>query len=704
MLARTLAALLVLLSFVPSIASAQATPRMDFRTGFSKGLELGDQKMMDSWLKKDGCAVHAALYFEELYSQKLGGNTENDAKVDALKASWERCFEKGQTLEKLQRWCDGMQTTTYATLQKGRSSSARLWEFAVGLQAATRGEHVKVMQQFFELARAAESLGHNIEAAELWGLAAVVGNKIPDKTLEDRKEALFATQQFLDRRKDWEFTFDAIYVQSNEFAKAEKARIADAEKAGDKRKTEGYDPDAKGIDALLVVGAKDDAHTLQYEAQVAWENELDYGPKNGPVPALWWQAQTLKEGSSAKLAWFRARDIHMVRTGAQKFAMTIDPADPKKAIELDVGQKGKPTTFFLDADKKVPYTMFFWAGSDKEKVGEADHNLMASTEVANVYYRSAASWKTTIGTELLTLYDDNANGTPCDADVMEPPFKTHTVGDHDGPDSGTVVPLFDSMRIGKGPRMPYSEFVKLAGGWFHLRKTKADEIALRPLNPEYYKVGKVKLVWSGPKPSAPVQLVLRGSGDYKTAYFDVAGGKEVELPAGQWTVIFGRIIIGKGARTQMATIYQGKSEPLIVEPGKVMELKMGAPFSIQWTRRGDENTTIDALQILLREASGCILTDLHGMGLAPEVFAAKAEDGKGAKLQGKFVHFTDPELVNQASKKHVNLGLQTAFFPMPEGYRSGEMSLKVKLATAGMKLQLLMKKHALFGELKSVWQ
>ena len=51
------------------------------------------------------------------------------------------------------------------------------------------------------------------------------------------------------------------------------------------------------------------------------------------------------------------------------------------------------------------------------------------------------------------------------------------------------------------------------------------------------KTGKVKLVWNGPKPTAPSQLVIRGSGDFQAAFFDVAGGKEVEVPAGQYRVV-----------------------------------------------------------------------------------------------------------------------------------------------------------------------
>ncbi len=697
-----LAVLFFALAFaLPATLCAQQITKEQFRADFSKGLELGDQKMMDTVMKKDRAAPHAALYFEELYVQKLAGHSDVTPKVDALKASWERCFEKSTTIDKLQRWIDGMQAKTYESLQSGRNNSAKLWQWNANLQSPTREERLKVMQDFITLATNAAQLGHSLEVADLWGLAGVIGNQVPDKTIEDRKLVLECTDNFLEARRAWEFTFDTIYIQSFEYAKAEKVRVAEAEKKGEKRKADGYDPNTKGIDSLVVAGAKDDVHALQYEALTAWDTELDYGPKNGPLPPLWWNLSLGKEGDARQLDWFLRRPLYLARLGANKFGISLESNDLKKAVEVDVGGKGKPTTFWLDSDKKVPYSMFFWAGSDKEKVGEADCNLMFTTDVANVYYRSAASWKTTVGAEAMVFYDDNCNGLIGDTDMTERPFKVATLGDHAG--DGTAVPLLDSMRIGKGPRQPFSAFVKLSTGWFHLRRDK-ENVALRPLNPEYCKTGKVKLVWNGPKPSAPVQLVLQGAGDFKTAFFDVAGGKEVDVPAGNYSVIFGRIVIGKGARTQMAAIYQGASKAFAVEAGKTLELKMGAPFTMQFERQGDENSTVDALKILLQEASGCVLTDLQGLGLAPEVMAAKSDDGKGAKVVGKFLHFTDPELLNKAAGKHTKLGLLCATFPMPEGYRDGAMLWNVKMPGTGWKMGLLMKKHVLFGVITSPWQ
>ncbi|MBL8728831.1 MAG: hypothetical protein JNM25_10400 [Planctomycetes bacterium] len=691
----------LLLSFGCALRAQDYTADQ-FRVDFNKGVEIGDEKYVDKAMKRG--PGHALLFYEELYRTRSSSDGV-DAKLEAMRASWLRTFENGQTLEKMHRWLEGASPTVLESLDKGRTNSRKLWGFFTDQvsQEQVKQEYQNLLAQFIELARNAETLGNEFERAELWGLAAVIANKMPEKTLAERRDVVFALEQFVAGRTAWDFTFDEYFIKNREFAKVEKLRLEEAEQLEAKRKEAGYSPDAKGVDSLVVPG-KQDTLPLQFQALTAWEGELDYSQKGGPVPAFWWLASTGESGTNRKLEWFRRGELYLVRTGATKFGMATDPGDAKKVMEIDASPKGKPSTFWLDADRKQPYAMFFWAGSDRERVGEAECNLAPSDQFGNVYYRSAASWEATFGKESIVLYDDNASGVPGDADPFEPPLKSPMLGEHDG--EGTMVPLLDSMRIGKGPRVPFSEFVHLSTGWFHLRRGAGDELVLRPLNPEFVPVGKVKLVWSGPKPTTPVQLVVQGSGDYRTACFELAGGKEVEVPAGTYSVIFGRIVNGKGSRIQMANLYRGSSPTFDVAAGKTFELKMGAPFTLDYTRRGDENLSIDALKILVREASGCVFGELHGtgMGLAPDVMAAKTEDGKGAKVIGKFVRFTDPELVNKAAGKHNNIGTLVACFPMPDGYREGEMTLSIKLPAEGMKVALTMKKHAVFGALSSKFQ
>lgn len=691
-----------LLLLVAPFAKAQDMSLEQFRVELAKAREINDPKLIDKAVK--AAPSHALRVYEELMFGRLAGSTEVEPVADAVRESWKRVFEQGETIEKLERWVELNGATAREGLEKCRANLAQTWKLYSNevSKDTIKVEYQKIVDQLVQIARNAQQLGHSVEAAETWSVASAVANALPDKTTEDRQQTLEITKEFLEARKAWNFTGDRYFALNNEFLKAEAERLEAKAKSDEKRKADGYDPNAKGVDGLLMPKAKSESLPLKFEALTSWENELDYGPRGGALPAFWWLASTTKENPQRKLDWFKRVGVYLLRLGTAKFGITLDPNDPKKTLEIDASNKGKATTFWLDAEKKVPYAMFFWTGSDKERLGEAEQNLAPADTVGNVYYRSASSWKTTFGQEPLVLYDDDASGTPGEADAMAAGFKTNMLGDHDG--EGTPIPLFDSMRVGKGPRVPFSEFVQFATGWFHVKKVGVqDQITVRPFNPEYMKTGKIKLVWNH-KPSAPVQLVVQGEGEFRTALFDVANGKELEVPAATYSVIFGRILIGKGARAQSATIYKGKFQPFTVEPGKTYELKMGAPFTMEFARRGDQNLTLDALKILLHDASGCVMTDMNNIALFPEVLAAKDGDFKAAKVVGKFVRFTDPELVVTASRVHDKVGTFASCFPMPEGYREKELVLKIKLPADGMKVALQMKKHPLFGVIGSEWQ
>ena len=680
--------------------TAQDPATDQFRQDFNKGIELADDKLVDKAVKK---GPHQALnYFEVIYQEKQAGRADAGPKCDALLASWKRLFEGSDTVEKLERWLNGADRAQLDMLRKSRDQSYKLWVQYndVVSKNLVKADYQSLMKDYVTLANNARQFGHQLEIAELFSFASIVGSKMPEKTLDDRRAVIEAIAGFAEARKAWNYTFDEHYIRNTEFAKAEQQRIDEDQKKGEKRQADGYGADAKGVDALVKPGVAEDKQALKFEALASWD-ELDYGPKGGPVPAFWWQASLGKDGSAVKLGWFKRIDLYMVRLGAAKFAISRVANDSKDAVEIDAGSKGKVTTFWLDADKKLPYAMAFWLGTDRELINEAEGNFAPSDTLANVYYRSAASWKAQVGADTITLYDDSGNGNPGDSNPLEGEFKSYTLGQ---PADGTVVPLIDSMRVGKGPRVPYSEFVKLSTGWHHMKKANGDSIGLRPLNPEYMKTGKVKLNWSGPKPTAPVQLVVQGTGDYRTAFFDVAGGKEIEVPAGEYAVIYGRVMIGKAPRVQTANLFRGQSPTFRVDAGKVYELRMGAPFALQFERTGDDTVVIPALKVFVGESSGCVFTDYHGLSIACEVAVAKEGDGKGARPIGRFVRFANWDLVNEATKAHPNLGLLTACFPMPENYRSGPLELKLKLPAAAYKLQLSIKKHPLFGEVKSLWQ
>jgi hypothetical protein len=305
-----------------------------------------------------------------------------------------------------------------------------------------------------------------------------------------------------------------------------------------------------------------------------------------------------------------------------------------------------------------------------------------------------------MGGEPVVFYDDSADGLPCTTETWKREMKVHTLGEPEG----TLVPELDSMRVGKGARVPFSEFAFIGGRWVHMHaifSASSMKVGMKPLNSEWFKTGKVRLKWDGPPPTRPDQLVIQGRGTLATAFFDVVSGKEVDVPAGEYEICTGRIVEGKGARVQMALIAKGKSPVFKVEEGKTFELKMGAPFRIDFERGGSGGeAVVDAAKISLHEHSGALLGNLFNMVLVPEVLAAKTADGKGARPVGKFIKMTDAEIINKAAAKYEKLGRNVAALPLPEDSRDGHLELKVKVP-ADQKIGLSVKQHPLFGKLES---
>ena len=685
---------------------AQEISRDEFMKSWKQGVELEDEKVMDRAVKRG--SRHVIQYFEGLaFQARDGDDLEAERQCELLQASWQRCFGNLTTLEKLERWTGGTTNETYNKLQQIRTNSGKLWADYTGSVATgtIKKDYQSCMEDYQKLARAAESIGHYFEASELWGLSSVVGSKMPEKSIEDREAVVFAIEQQLLNRDNWGYTFDTHYARNKGFVEAELASIKEDQAKADKRKGEGYDANAKGVEMLVMPNVAPKTFPLKFAPLKDWSKDLDYGPRGGPVPPFWWLDSLQGNGTSKQMAWFTEQPMYLLRRGANKFAVHFNPTDDKAASEIAPSSRAKPATFYLDAAKQRPYAMFFWLGTDQESTGITKLNYAPQSDFVNIYYRSASSWKTQVEKEAIVYFDDDASGAPGNSEPFKGELRSHLVGDAGG--EGVVVPLFDSMKVGKGKRVPFSSFVKLAAGWHYQEIASGVDVAIRPLNPDYVKYGSVKLDWKGSKSVRPDQLVIQGKGDYTGAIFDIASGKPIEVPAGEYRVIWGRIVNGKGARVQAAQLYPSEaSESFLVKAGETFTLPMGEPFVLDFDRQGDKESSIDALSICVKEKSGCRIVGVHGTSLECSVLASKTGTSKGAKTVGSFLPFTNDQLIVKATEQYRNLGFLIACSPMPKGYREGELVLKLDLPDAGVKLGLAVKKgkHKFFGKVGTVWK
>lgn len=675
-------------------------PKYDeFVRKLSKSLEYSDERGLDRLVRThpDLAVRHFAVVCWEWK------NKQDEAKrkvLDAMKAAWERTF-KSATLDKYERYIMAQTEKTRMELYKVDSAFGKL------LRALTEAERTKRREDFemcrdsgMRLAQAAEQLGHPLFAARYWALVAVILNKMPDPTLQDRQDAIYALERFLEHRKTWEYTEDTYYKQNFVWLKSEKAKLEEERKLARKRKEAGYEEGVKGADALVVPGAPEEIGKLEFFVQP--KPPEDMFVRGGNVPSLW--LATRIEGSGpAQISWYRAADVYLVRPGTTKFGVTTNGMEPdlkKNPYQpIEVSMRYRPSEFFVDANRTKRYAMWFYVGSESENVFQLTPNLAPQKDSAVVYYKSAAAWRTTIRGETVTFYDDNCNGKLFD-DPRKVGVEMSTFGD---PNAKVKVPCHDSMQIGKGPRRPFSQFVKIGDEWLHLRPKGDDAVGARPLNPEFFKTGFVQLAWKGPAKAKPRFLIVRGRGEYSTAMFDVVSKKPVEVPAGEYEISYGRCTSGHGARVVEGHVFAGDAERFTVGEAKTFKLRIGAPFRLDFVRGGDEReVVIDSLTMRILGASGELYARINGATPTPEIVVARNDKGKGAKKIGEFVRMNMDQYYKLS--QHPTLRSEIGFYPVVKGVQEGSTVFRAKLPFKGAFVGLRQRKHKFLGKLEPIWK
>ncbi len=250
--------------------------------------------------------------------------------------------------------------------------------------------------------------------------------------------------------------------------------------------------------------------------------------------------------------------------------------------------------------------------------------------------------------------------------------------------------------------------MQIGGTWFRLRGVDdGTKAGLQALDVDQIKTGRVQLKWQGNRRIAPEVLIIQGRDLFAHTAFDLSSGKAVEVPAGEYEISFGRIVVGRGARTQMAQIFKGDSEPFTVEEGKTLSLEMGAPFRIDFEREGgDRDLAIDASKLRVLDVSGAQYAHLHNAVLTPDVVASTNSDGRGAREYGGFIPIDDVDLALVFAELSPLLNLSAIGFPRPNQSQgqSGDLVLRLRLPAPGMVVGLRQSRHPLFGKLLPVFK
>jgi len=682
-----------------------------FVSAFSKAMSFDDERGMDRAVRNSPRWV--TFHYEAVYRQWLKDQSRLDRRktLTALNASFKRTYDGVDTLDKIAKYYDDLddeRTGMIDNAEQSWYSLTNLWE-QVSKERKPEAMR-KLVDKAMDLARRFEELGHPLKASESWATVKMYYQALPDHSLADRHDGINAITRFIENRKAWNWTKDPLYHGWVNWLKSERITIEAAAKKEEERKKAGFKEDSKGPAAFLIPGAKEEIGKFQFKVLKKLPRSCFF--RGGPVPALWMSVSLGAANSGpTQLAWYRQSDVFLVRPGASKFGVTWDGAtseldkNPWQRIEAPNKITKKPNLFYLDKAKKQQYAMWFYSGSQQEPVVGLTSNLAPNEKWAPIYYRSAASWEATLNGVKVTFLDDNADGKIFTEDPLAFGLKERTLG-FGGEEK--LVPTYDSMIIGKSKPVPYSSWVKLGDKWFHIRQFGAEghAVGARPVHTDFFKVGTLQMTWAGKK-ARPELLVVRGEDTFRSASFDIASGKPVEVPVGKYTITYGRMVQGKGSRVITAQILRGDSEPIEVKENETTVVELGAPFKIDFEWSRDTGfVVVDSVNFKVKGRFGEHYAKISGAVAAPEVLYGKTTDGKGARPVGQFMALADADMLNTAGDTLKAAGskissLDVGFFAVAKGDRTYPTKVKFLPKFPDGHVGLRQKKHKLFGKLEA---
>lgn len=668
-----------------------------------KAIEFKDEKLMDKNLRQ--YSRSAVTHFYVLLREWRFGRTEVSkearATIDHVMSAWKRVFNT-TTLEKVERYYSGVDGTAIRQLDTAGVQFEKMdRDLAAARGTKSRDELQAARETAWKLAGLYEGVGHNLFAADCWEKAAVAIYAMPEITLGERRDCVFALERYKELRESWEFTEEDQFKANMAFLKDQKSQLDATEKAAKDREARGVSGDARGPDAVVDPKAAEIVADLHFEAM---KSEIEDCFIQGGSVMPNWQVMELKEETPSQLLFFKGAALYGVRLGGNKFFMSpsADPQALKGAFAVSPSPRPKPSMFWLDAEKTKPYAMWLFVGGDKEPFMGLEMNLAADAKRALVYYKSAASWKASIAGEEVTFYDSNCDGRLFEPDAYKFGLEDPTIV----PGQRIAVPGYDSMQVGKrGSVQPFSGYAKIGDGWFHLREAKEGKaVSARAVIPAFFATGTLQLKWTGPRSTKVQALIVRGEGDLAVAAFNLAAGKPVEVPAGSYSIDYGRIAEGKGSNWMTADIFKGKSEVIKVAAGEAKVLTIGAPFMVDFEKgTSGANIELNAHKLTLFGAANEQYVHLNGCVPELDVFFAKDDKGRGARPMGTFVPVDSAEIAAKLNTEFPDLGYWAPMFPVVKGAKD-RVNLLVFTPPGEGFVGMRAVKPKLFGKIDSAWK
>ncbi len=206
-------------------ARAQKVTSDEFSRTVNETIRLGDDKRTDKAVREN--PIHTVGHFRSLVlASKKDSSIDNAAERESLRASWERVFE-GRTLELLGRWLEAADSSILRSYDQGQSALAKAYGELNRLTVSKepdRKSYETLRDSLLKIAELFEGIGDPLDAADAWGVVARVYSIIPDRSIGDQRDGIYAIERFMDLREQWQWTKDVYFQQNQNWMKAEKER------------------------------------------------------------------------------------------------------------------------------------------------------------------------------------------------------------------------------------------------------------------------------------------------------------------------------------------------------------------------------------------------------------------------------------------------------------------------------------------------
>jgi hypothetical protein len=330
-----------------------------------------------------------------------------------------------------------------------------------------------------------------------------------------------------------------------------------------------------------------------------------------------------------------------------------------------------------------PWACLAQVGGDKDSYQGVELNNLPTEELLVLFAVSAASITANVGGVPIRIIDDDADSIYGNVPLY---YANAGLG------AGEIQIEMDSIVIGASKRArPWSEIQQIGDKWWKLEvDANAKEVKATPAD---VQTGTLKLDFQGPTP--PTWIVVQGTDTAnKNVRFDLVegGSKGVVVPVGRYALIYGEIRKGKRKQVQKVVILPGKSSPTWqVEAGKTATVSLGAPFGFDFKYASEgEKLKVEGMSVVVVGKSGERYERAWACVPRPEVFWRKKGNKTAANKGEKMAVILDPDTL-------AKLKVAAAWFPL-------DIEVPLKGEKSPVEVQLVEKKHELFGKIESEWK